>query len=64
MLLQATLDPPPYSTEAFDLIEPIREATGGKAIVGGATAVEFDVREAAAWDSTGDPADRAARRAS
>ena len=51
VLLQATLVPPPYSTEAFDLIEPIREATGGKAIVGGATAVEFDVREAAAWDS-------------
>jgi RND superfamily putative drug exporter len=55
-LVQATLTPPPYSTEAFDLIEPIRAAAGGAAsgpvLVGGATAVEFDVREAAAWDST------------
>lgn len=51
-LIQATLAPPPYSTEAFDLIEPIRAATGDAALVGGATAVEFDVREAAAWDST------------
>jgi putative drug exporter of the RND superfamily len=54
VLVQATLDPPPYSTEAFDLIEPIREAAIGAApgtIVGGATAVETDVREAAGWDS-------------
>lgn len=51
-LIQATLTPPPYSTEAFDLIEPIRDAVGDAALVGGATAVEFDVREAAAWDST------------
>jgi putative drug exporter of the RND superfamily len=54
VLLQATLEPEPYSTEAFDLIEPIREAAGGAVdgtVVGGATAVEFDVREAAAWDS-------------
>ena len=55
-LLQATLTPPPYSTEAFDLVEPIRAAAGGAAegevLVGGATAVEFDVRDAAAWDST------------
>ena len=54
-LMQATLTPPPYSTEAFDLIEPIRAAATGAAqgtvLVGGATAVEFDVREAAAWDS-------------
>ena len=54
VLVQATLEPTPYSTEAFDLIEPIRaaadEAVAGT-IVGGATAVEFDVREAAAWDS-------------
>jgi putative drug exporter of the RND superfamily len=53
-LVQATLDPPPYSTEAFDLIDPIREAADGAVpgtIVGGASAVEFDVREAAAWDS-------------
>jgi RND superfamily putative drug exporter len=54
VLLQATLEPEPYSTEAFDLIEPIREAASGAVadtVVGGATAVEFDVREAAAWDS-------------
>ena len=54
MLMQATLHPPPYSTEAFDLIEPIRAAAGeggGRVLVGGATAVEFDVRDAAAWDS-------------
>jgi putative drug exporter of the RND superfamily len=54
VLVQATLEPQPYSTEAFDLIEPIREAAHGVAegtLVGGASAVEFDVREAAAWDS-------------
>jgi putative drug exporter of the RND superfamily len=54
VLLQATLEPPPYSTEAFDLIEPIRERVQEAvpdALVGGASAVEFDVREAAAWDS-------------
>jgi putative drug exporter of the RND superfamily len=54
VLVQATLDPPPYSTEAFDLIDPIREAADRAAagtLVGGASAVEFDVREAAAWDS-------------
>src|ERR671915_362574 len=54
VLVQATLELPPYSTEAFDLVEPIREAAHEAApgtLVGGATAVEFDVREAAAWDS-------------
>ena len=54
VLVQATLDPQPYSTEAFDLVEPIRDAAHRAApgtLVGGATAVEFDVREAAAWDS-------------
>jgi putative drug exporter of the RND superfamily len=54
VLVQATLDPSPYSTEAFDLVEPIREAADGAApdtLVGGPSAVEFDVREAAAWDS-------------
>ena len=52
--MQATLEPTPYSTEAFDLIEPIRDAADeavAGTLVGGATAVEFDVREAAAWDS-------------
>ncbi|MFN8216528.1 MAG: MMPL family transporter [Solirubrobacterales bacterium] len=54
-LLQATLEPNPYSTAAFDLIEPIRDAAHGVApetLVGGPTAVEFDVRDAAGWDST------------
>jgi putative drug exporter of the RND superfamily len=55
VLVQATLELPPYSTEAFDLVEPIREVAHEAApgtLVGGATAVEFDVRDAAAWDST------------
>jgi RND superfamily putative drug exporter len=55
VLVQATLEPQPYSTQAFDLIEPIRDAAHAAAegtLVGGASAVEFDVREAAAWDST------------
>jgi putative drug exporter of the RND superfamily len=55
VLVQATLDPQPYSTEAFDLIDPIRDAAERAApgtLVGGASAVEFDVREAAAWDSS------------
>jgi RND superfamily putative drug exporter len=54
VLVQATLEPEPYSTEAFDLVDPIRDAADEAApgtLVGGATAVEFDVREAAAWDS-------------
>jgi RND superfamily putative drug exporter len=53
-LIQATLEPNPYSTEAFDLIDPIREAAHSaspEALVGGPTAVEFDVRDAAGWDS-------------
>jgi putative drug exporter of the RND superfamily len=55
VLLQATLEPQPYSTEAYDLVEPIRERAQKVApdtLIGGATAVEFDVREAAGWDST------------
>jgi len=54
-LIQATLVPNPYSTEAFDLVEPIRDAAHSAApaaLVGGPTAVEFDVRDAAGWDST------------
>jgi RND superfamily putative drug exporter len=53
-LVQATLEPNPYSTEAFDLVEPIREAAhevDPEVLVGGPTAIEFDVRDAAAWDS-------------
>jgi RND superfamily putative drug exporter len=54
VLVQATLEPNPYSTEAFDLVEPMREAAHDvepSALVGGPTAIEFDVRDAAAWDS-------------
>jgi RND superfamily putative drug exporter len=54
VLIQATLEPTPYSTEAYDIVEPLRDAVQGVApdtLVGGATAVEFDVRDAAAWDS-------------
>jgi putative drug exporter of the RND superfamily len=53
-LVQATLEPNPYSTEAFDLVEPIRDAAHGaspETLVGGPTAVEFDVRDAAGSDS-------------
>ncbi|HYP56045.1 MAG TPA: MMPL family transporter [Solirubrobacterales bacterium] len=54
VLVQATLEPNPYSTEAFDLVEPIRDAaheTGSGTLVGGPSAIEFDVRDAAGWDS-------------
>jgi RND superfamily putative drug exporter len=53
-LVQATLGIEPYSTEAFDLVEPIREAAheaSPGALVGGPTAIEFDVRDAAGRDS-------------
>jgi len=53
-LVQATLAIEPYSTEAFDLVEPIREAAheaSPGALVGGPTAIEFDVRDAAGRDS-------------
>ena len=53
-LVQATLEPNPYSTDAFDLVEPIREAAhdaSPESLVGGPTAIEFDVRDAASWDS-------------
>ncbi len=54
VLLHATLGPEPYSTTAYDLIEPIRETAQSVApstLIGGPTAVEFDVRDAAGWDS-------------
>ncbi len=55
ILLQAVLEPEPYSTEAYDLVPGIREAAkdagGDETLVGGATAVEADVREAAARDT-------------
>jgi putative drug exporter of the RND superfamily len=54
VLVQAVLEPNPYSTEAFDLVDPIRDAAHSTApgtLIGGPTAVEFDVRDAAGWDS-------------
>jgi putative drug exporter of the RND superfamily len=54
VLIQATLEPNPYSTEAFDLVEPIRDAAhraSPSTLVGGPSAIEFDVRDAAARDS-------------
>ena len=54
ILVQATLEPNPYSTQAFDLVEPIRDAAhevSASTLVGGPTAIEFDVRDAAARDS-------------
>ena len=50
VLLNAVLVPEAYSTEAFALIPPIREAAqeagGSETLVGGGTAVEYDIREA------------------
>lgn len=54
ILLQATLRPNPYSTDAFALIKPIRAAAhraNAATLIGGPTAVETDVRDAASWDS-------------
>ncbi|HVF79295.1 MAG TPA: MMPL family transporter [Solirubrobacteraceae bacterium] len=55
VLLAAVLEPDPFSTAAFDLIPGIREAAkgaGGEAtLVGGGTAVEYDLRQAAARDN-------------
>jgi RND superfamily putative drug exporter len=54
ILVHATLEPNPYSTEAFELIEPIREAVHEVApgtLVGGPSAIEADVRDAAGRDS-------------
>ena len=55
VLLAAVLQPDPFSTEAFDLIPGIRaeakRAGGEQTLVGGGTAVEYDLREAAARDN-------------
>ena len=55
VLLQATLTEDPYSTEAFDLVPELRstakEAGGEEVLIGGATAVERDLRVASARDS-------------
>lgn len=50
VLINAVLEPNPYSTEAFDLVPGIRdaaqEAGGPDTLVGGASAVEYDIRQA------------------
>ena len=55
VLLAAVLDPDPFSTEAFDLVPGIRAAAkragGDETVVGGGTAVEYDLRRAAARDN-------------
>ncbi len=55
VLLKATLEPEPFSTEAFELVPKIRQqakrAGGPDTLVGGATAVEADLREAAGRDT-------------
>ncbi len=55
VLLQATLAADPYSTDAYDEIDRIRdaakEAGGDDVLVGGPTAIEKDLRVAAARDS-------------
>jgi RND superfamily putative drug exporter len=54
-LLNVVLEPEPYSTTAFNLIPDIRaavKAAGGPGVlVGGPSAVEYDVRQAAARDT-------------
>ncbi|MBA3748693.1 MAG: MMPL family transporter [Solirubrobacterales bacterium] len=55
VLLKAVLKPEPFSTDAFAVIPTIRReakrAGGPDTLVGGATAVEADLREAAARDT-------------
>jgi RND superfamily putative drug exporter len=55
-LLAATLEPEPYSTEAYDLIPEIRQAAKGAGgqdvLVGGASAIQYDVRQSAQRDTT------------
>ena len=55
VLLGAVLEPDPFSTEAFELIPAIRAAAkragGDRTLVGGGTAVEYDLREASARDN-------------
>ncbi len=55
VLRNAILEPDPYSTEAYDLIPELREAVkaagGPEVLVGGPSAIEYDVRKAAARDT-------------
>lgn len=54
-LVNVILEPEPYSTEAFNLIpglrEVAREAGGPGVLIGGPSAIEYDVRQAAARDT-------------
>jgi RND superfamily putative drug exporter len=54
-LVNAILEPEPYSTAAFDLIpgmrRAVKEAGGPGVLVGGPSAIEYDVRRAAARDT-------------
>lgn len=56
VLLNAVLEPDPYSTEAYDLIPELRDtvkaAGGQEVLVGGPSAIEYDVRRAASRDTT------------
>jgi RND superfamily putative drug exporter len=55
VLLKAVIEPEPYSKDAYDLIPRIRAAAkragGENTLVGGATAIEADLRDAAARDT-------------
>jgi RND superfamily putative drug exporter len=52
--LAVTLEPDPYTTEAFDLVPDLRDAAkaagGGETLVGGPTATEYDLRVASERD--------------
>ena len=54
-LVNAILEPEPYSTEAFNLVPDLRaaakEAGGPGTLVGGPSAIEYDVRQSAARDT-------------
>jgi putative drug exporter of the RND superfamily len=56
VLLNAVLVPDPYSTQAYDLIpelrDAVKEAGGEEVLVGGPSAIEYDVRQAASRDTT------------
>jgi RND superfamily putative drug exporter len=55
VLLDAALEPDPYSTTAFDVIPAVRRAAkaagGADVLVGGATAVEYDTRQSTQRDT-------------
>lgn len=54
VLLAAFLEPDPYSTDAFDIVPDVRSAArsaDATALIGGASAVEADLRDAATDDT-------------